>query len=135
MLLLDTHVWVWWIHGDSRLSEAEIARLDATAASGSLYVSAISLWEVAKLVEKGRLQLPVPIGDWFDAALHAANVTVVRLSPALVADSTKLPEGFHSDPADQLIVATSRVHGWPLATADGKIRAYPHVDTVPMGDR
>ena len=92
-----------------------------------LAVSAISCWEVAKLVERGRLQLPMDLHDWLDLALDPSGVSLIPLSPGIAAASTRLPGVFHRDPADQIIVATSRLHDFPLATCDEKIRGYPHV--------
>jgi PIN domain nuclease of toxin-antitoxin system len=97
------------------------------SAHEGLAVSAISCWEVAKLVELGRLQLPTDLDDWLDLALNPSGVSLIPLSPQIAADSTRLPGDFHRDPADQIIVATSRLHDLPLATCDEKIRAYPHV--------
>ncbi|MEY4200224.1 MAG: hypothetical protein RLZZ265_1964 [Verrucomicrobiota bacterium] len=66
MILLDTHVWVWWVHGDASLPAPHRALLDAAEETG-IAVSAISCWEVAKLVERGRLALPCPVFDWASA--------------------------------------------------------------------
>jgi PIN domain nuclease of toxin-antitoxin system len=103
------------------------------AETDALYVSAISAWEVAKLVEKGRLRLPVELHEWFDAALDGSAVGLLGLSPAVATESTTLPGEFHTDPADQIIVATARIHSCSLVTADRKILAYEHVVTIPIG--
>ena len=128
MIVLDTHIWVWWVHGDARLSERQRSHLQASEALG-LGVSIISCWEVAKLVEYGRLNLPCSISDWFDQALAYPGAQLLDITPSIVVDSTQLPGTFHRDPADQLIVATARVHDCELVTADTKILAYPHVRT------
>ena len=86
-------------------------------------------WEVAKLVELGRLSLPVALGQWFTEALSYPGVTLVELTPSIAIESTGLSGSFHRDPADQIIVAASRVLGCDLLTADQRIRDYPHVDT------
>lgn len=98
--------------------------------AGSLGISAISCWEVAKLVEYKRLVLPVPTLDWLTQALTYPGVRLLELSPEIAAESTALPGDFHKDPADQIIVATARVHGCPLLTVDRKIVEYPHVQTL-----
>jgi len=126
LILLDTHVWVWLCHGDSRLP-SELQYVRETHADGELMVSAISCWEVAKLVERGRLELPLALPVWMDMALGGSGVTLVPLSASIAVASTTLPGEFHRDPADQIIVATSRVLDIPLATCDQRIRAYPHV--------
>lgn len=93
-------------------------------------ISAISCWEVAKLVERGRLTLPRPVDEWLSLALGYPGVRLVGLSPEIVVASTQLPGEFHKDPADQIIVATARVHDCPLVTSDEKIAAYEHVETI-----
>ena len=84
-----------------------------------------------QLVQYGRLQLPLPVEGWLNQALAYPGVTLLDLTPRIVVESTMLPGAFHRDPADQLIVATARVHGCALVTLDGKILAYPHVRTEP----
>lgn len=126
MIVLDTHIWIWWIHGDTSLSAATRSLLDASEQSG-MAVSVISCWEVAKLVERGRLTLPCPVSDWLQQALAYPGIRLVELSPRICVESTQLPGTFHRDPADQMIVATARVLDAPLVTMDAKILAYAHV--------
>ena len=128
MIVLDTHVWIWWLHGHSRLSKAHATLIQENEEAG-LGVSAISCWEVAKLAEKGRLHLSLPIEDWMPLALGYPGIEVIPLEPRIAIESTQLPPRFHDDPADQIIVATARLFGCPLLTADEKIVRYPHVDT------
>jgi PIN domain nuclease of toxin-antitoxin system len=89
-------------------------------------VSAISCWEVAKLVEQGRLTLPCPVFDWLQQAISYPGVRLIDLSPRICVESTQLPGEFHRDPADQIIVATARILDAPLVTMDRKILEYPH---------
>ena len=126
MILLDTHIWVWWVHGDSNLPATFATEIGRHEADG-IGVSAISLWEIAKLVEYGRLVLPCDISEWFDQALAYPGVTLLDLSPLVAVESTRLPAPFHRDPADQIVVATARVQDIELLTLDTRIRAYPHV--------
>jgi PIN domain nuclease of toxin-antitoxin system len=129
MIVLDTHVWVWWVHGDARLSERQNGWLEENEAHG-LGVSVISCWEIAKLVEYKRLILPCHVADWFDQALAYPGVRLLDLTPRIAVESTQLPYEFHSDPADQLIVATARAYDSALLTSDSKILSYPHVKTL-----
>lgn len=129
MILLDTHVWVWWADGGAQLPADYLAYVQGEAAGG-LGVSAISCWEVAKLVELGRLELSVPVDEWLGRALQPP-VQLLPLSPEVAVGSTQLPGSFHRDPADQLIVATARLLDCPLVTLDRLIRAYPHVRLAP----
>jgi PIN domain nuclease of toxin-antitoxin system len=130
VIVLDTHIWVWWVHGDAHLPPAHAATLQENESSG-LGVSAISCWEVAKLVEKGRLALPRPVDVWMQEALGYPGVTLLPLEPGIAVESTRLPQPFHDDPADQIIVATARFYQCPLVTLDRKISAYAHVQVIP----
>ena len=129
MIVLDTHIWVWWVHGDERLTstQTEIIQASETEIIG---VSAISCWEIAKLVENGRLELPVPLEKWFEQALNYPGLQVIELTPEISIESTRLPGEFHRDPADQIIVATARILKCALVTSDERILNYPHVKTV-----
>lgn len=129
MILLDTHIWIWWVSGDKRLTPALRKVIEDNKADG-LGVSIISCWEVAKLIEVGRLVLAYPIKRWIKLALAYPGVQLLDLTPEIAIESTQLPGTFHRDPADQMIVATARIHGIPLLTVDTKILAYPHVTTL-----
>jgi PIN domain nuclease of toxin-antitoxin system len=94
-----------------------------------LGISIYSCWEIAKLVEYGKLELKFSIEDWLEIALSHPNVNSIDLTIPIIIKSTQLP-GFHKDPADQIIVATSIILGIPLLTADEKIIAYPDVMTL-----
>ena len=129
MILLDTHIWVWLADGGENLREAHHEAI-AVHRSDGLCVSAISCWEVAKLVEYGRLELTINISTWMQAALHLPGIRRVELTPRVAIASTQLPGEFHKDPADQMIVATARLHEMALLTEDRKIRAYEHVRVI-----
>ena len=129
MILLDTHIWVWWVNESAELTAEIRQALQAHVAHG-VGVSIISCWEVAKLVERGRLHLTLPVESWIEEALAFPGVQLLELTPRIVVESTQLPGEFHRDPADQLIVATARIYDVPLLTADGKVLAYPHVQIV-----
>ena len=126
MIVLDTHIWVWWIHDGALLTQQQKQWIQENEEYG-LGVSVISCWEVAKLVEYNRLTLPCSIEEWLEQALAYPGIQLLNLTPRIVVESTKLPGTFHRDPADQIIVATARVYDSPLLTADDKILNYPHV--------
>lgn len=130
MIVLDTHIWIWWVHGDSQLTQEYHEYIQERELQG-LGVSAISCWELAKLVERGRLVLPCSVDDWLDQALAYPGMRLLELTPQICVESTQLPGNFHRDPADQIIVATARVYNCPLVTMDEKIRSYPHIQIQP----
>ena len=129
MIVFDTHIWVWWVSGSDRLTETQRHEIEAVE-QGGRGVSAISCWEVAKLVELGRLTLDRPVADWLKAALGYPGIRLLGLTPEVAVASTQLPGTFHRDPADQIIVATARLHASRLVTSDQKILDYEHVETV-----
>jgi PIN domain nuclease of toxin-antitoxin system len=129
MIVLDTHVWVWWVSQTPQWTAQLEQTLQAHQTTG-LGVSLISCWEVAKLVEVGRLQLTIATLDWLHQALAYPGVQLLDLTVPIVVESTQLPGTFHRDPADQIIVATARVYNAPILTVDSKILAYPHVQTL-----
>ena len=111
-----------------------LAQIIADHQETGLGVSIISCWEVAKLVEVGRLRLSISTSDWLTQALVYPGIQLLELTVPIVVESTQLPGAFHRDPADQILVATARIHKIPLVTADGKILAYPHVQTLTESD-
>jgi PIN domain nuclease of toxin-antitoxin system len=130
MIVLDTHIWIWWIQGDTRLDPIYRNYVQTNEPFG-LGVSIISCWEVAKLIERGKLTLPLPVEDWIHQSLDHPGIQLLDLTPRIAVESTQLPGSFHRDPADQLIVATARIHNCPLVTVDTAIRNYPHVQLAP----
>lgn len=132
MILLDTHVWVWWVLGSDKLKPRHEERLREAEGEG-LGVSIISCWEVAKLVELNRLELPLAVDEWVSAALQYPGVELVDLTVPIVVEATRLPGEFHRDPVDQLLVATARCYEIALASADAAILAYDQVQTIKFG--
>ena len=121
-MLLDTHVWVWWLTPDSPLSIAERSALDAKAGRGELFLAAVSLWEAQMLAAKRRLQLPLSFSDWLPKAADDRMISIIPLDVDVILALDTLPKSFHGDPADRLIVATARACKLPLATRDAAIR-------------
>lgn len=119
--LLDTHAWVWWICGDPRLTARERDALDSLPPPERPVLAEISLWEVATLVERGRLELDMDLERWLAVASAPTTVELARVTPAVAAEVARLPERFHRDPADRLIVATARVKELSVLTRDRKI--------------
>ncbi len=130
MIVLDTHVWVWWVHGDAQLPNSYHDTINNHEIDG-LGISMISCWEISKLVEYQRLKLPVSVLEWLNQALAYPGIKLLELTPHIAVESTQLPGVFHRDPADQMIVATARIHDCPLITVDRKIREYPYVKLQP----
>lgn len=124
MILLDTHAWVWWISTPELLSSAVRRVVDEAAQRRELYVSTISTWELALLVEKGRLVLTLDVRDWVARCEALPSITFVPLSNAIAVESVRLPGFPHADPADRIIVATAMSLGARLVTRDEKLLGY-----------
>jgi PIN domain nuclease of toxin-antitoxin system len=138
VILLDTHVLIWWANGDRlRLSATALAAIDGAIEnadqpgdSPGLLVSAISCWEVAMLVNRGRLALSLDVERWLALLASHPAVRLLPLDPAVAVAATRLPEPFHADPADRFLVAQARELGIPLLSADNKIRSYGAVRSL-----
>jgi PIN domain nuclease of toxin-antitoxin system len=126
-LLLDTHVWIWLSIEDRKSLSTKASK--ALQSPSHKFISAISCWELAKLVEKGRIGFSIPTLTWIQRSLHEHDIRVVELTAAIAVESTLL-KGMHADPADQIIAATSRVTGMPLVTSDKRLRQLQGVETV-----
>ena len=132
MIILDTHALIWWVNGDERLSlkAKEAIEDELMVDEGQVLVSAISAWEIAMLLDKGRLGLTMDIDEWLTTVSSIEGVSFVPVDVELGVQSVRLPGDFQLDPADRLIVALARHYSAPLVTADSKIRAYQHVKTI-----
>lgn len=108
----------------------DIAHLFMKRDLDELCLSIISIWEVCKLEEKGRLNLAVPARKWMDYAMKSLPVNVVEITPDIACASCALPGNFHKGPADQIIVATAREMGLPILTMDERIKDYPYVKAL-----
>ena len=126
-ILLDTHVWIWASLDDRTSLSPRAVRVLKEAKRK--WVSAISCWELAKLVERKRIGFSIPVLNWITRSFNEMDISIADLSPEIAVESTQL-KGFHKDPADQIIVATSRVLGVPLLTSDRRILDFPDVETI-----
>ena len=120
--LLDTHVVIWWLTDDRKLSRGYAKLLERSERSGmAVGFSAISLWEIAKLVERGRIELTQSVDDSLEQLETSAFLSILPLTGRVAVESTRLGARFHSNPIDQVIVATARCHGLTLLTVDERI--------------
>lgn len=133
LVLLDTHAFVWLLNGNERLGHKARKAIQHSLGEAAVLVSAISPWEIAMLVGKGRLVLDRDVGEWLGAALALPGVRLEPLSPEIAVASTRLPGSLNSDPADRIIAATARHLGASLVTEDRLLLAYGaagHIKTV-----
>jgi len=123
-ILLDTHIFVWMITEQEQLSEKVHSLIEQYISGRRILISAITVWEIAMLVQKNRLQFSLPIKEWVEKAITTPGVTVIPLSVNILLESCLLPGTFHSDPADRMIVATARIENAAILTRDQLILDY-----------
>ncbi|MCI5129328.1 MAG: type II toxin-antitoxin system VapC family toxin [Candidatus Electrothrix sp. AUS3] len=128
--LLDTHTWIWWNMNPVNLSDKVRQVIADSEKYSELLLSAISPWEFCKLLEKKKLGISCPPEEWLKQALDMPKFRLVELTPIIAYRSTSLPQPFHNDPGDQILIATAREENATLLTKDGKILQYSHVKTL-----
>jgi len=124
-VLLDTHILIWWFLGSSDLPTRYreiLQHSEATPDSNDVVgISIISYWEIAQLVQRGRVHLPISLDQWFKEIDDNPWFTVFPLDRSVILESTRLGPDFHKDPADRFIVGTARIENLRLMTVDQKI--------------
>lgn len=123
-LLLDTHVWIWFVNGDKTLSSKIHHLINRNLQTKSVFIAAISIWELSMLVSKKRMSLNMPCLEWVRKSLAVTGIQIIALSPEIAVDSAELPGSFHGDPADRMIIATARICELDLLTRDAKLLSY-----------
>lgn len=127
MIVLDTHAWIWWAAEPEKLSAKARDLVEAAAAEGEVYVSSISAWEVAMLVDRGRLRLSMDVEAWIALSNSLPALQFVPVDDAIAVRSIRLPDYRNRDPADRIIIATALTLGKTVITKDRKIRGYARV--------
>jgi PIN domain nuclease of toxin-antitoxin system len=128
VILLDTHVLVWAVGDTKRLSRAAVSEIRRARQGGGLAVSAITLWELGLLMNRGRIQAPGTVESSIRQLIE--DITVRPITPEIAALAAQFPDDFPRDPADRLIAATARAEGLTLVTRDENIRRSPLIKTV-----
>ncbi len=131
MIVIDTHVLLWWIAGETaNLTTAAQNALERAADDGAVLASSITAWEITRLHDRGRIGLSIDPQEWLDEVAASGKVEFVPLDNEIAILGARLGPDFHKDPADRFIAATSQKLALPLVTADEKIRNYPGVRTI-----
>lgn len=126
--LLDTHVWLWSHEAHEKFGRKTESIL--TSGDDERVVSAISTFEIARLIARGRLSLRQPFATWKTQSLHDLVATTIEVTHEMAWEAYNLPGKFHKDPADRILVATARLHNFTLLTADDLILRYAHVKSI-----
>jgi PIN domain nuclease of toxin-antitoxin system len=120
-LLLDTHIWLDYLNGSPRLKPRTVGAIELARTEGNVYVSVISVWEIALLVRLKRIAMPLTVPDWVRGALLLPGVNLLSFSPQIAIAAVDLPDPMHKDPCDRILVASARVEGLTLVTRDAAI--------------
>ncbi len=118
MILLDTHVWLWWLLSEGELADDERETLDTAAKNGEIAISAASIWEAERLARKGIIELKPTFTAWIEMATKPEVCKVIPIDKEVILAQSELPANFPDDPADRLIVSTALYHHFALATKD-----------------
>jgi len=130
MIVLDTHAWVWFISNPELLSKRAKKATDNAINAKEIFISSISAWEIALLVERGRLKLTLDVTDWISKSERLPFFRFIPVDNSIAIKAVNLPEPLHNDPVDRIIIATAIAIGAPLVTKDEKILKYPHVKSI-----
>jgi PIN domain nuclease of toxin-antitoxin system len=123
LMLLDTHSWIWLVGDDPQLNKVARREILKSASADSLFLSPISLWEVALKSSRGRLELSLPLRTWIQRAVNLTGVHLAPITTEIACACAELPPDFHGDPADRIIAATARSEGLTLVTHDDRLLA------------
>ena len=127
VIILDTHVWIWWLNESTKLSQKA---QDTIQSANLVGIPAICCWELAMLVEKKRVVLSMDVQVWMEIAFQNPKVKLLPLIPEIAVLSTRLPGNFHGDPADRLIAAASLFYQVPIVSKDEKIQLCKYLQTI-----
>lgn len=131
MIVLDTHVLVWWVNGDAKkLSRRARQALGHHSKRKELLVCSISVFEIATLARRGRLRFNLPVSEWLGRVRRLPEYHIEPLTDDIAEQAGQFGDTFPGDPADRIIAATALMLRVPLVTHDGKLHAIEHVPTI-----
>jgi PIN domain nuclease of toxin-antitoxin system len=123
-VLLDTHVWAYYQLSPHLLRPASLDAINASAARDIVFVSPISIWELAMLERDGKIAFDQGVLRWVEAALSLPGIGITPYTAAIAVEAVYLPSPMHKDPSDRIIVATARVEAFTLITCDKAVLAF-----------
>lgn len=123
-IVLDTHVWLWVMTGNSAIKDSFRKAFEHSLKINGVLISPISIWEIGMLVEKKRIQIDMDTQEWIDQALDIPGITLAEITPRIAIQSTRLPGVIHGDPSDRFLIATAHEENAVLVTCDEKLLKY-----------
>ncbi|MBP0007720.1 MULTISPECIES: type II toxin-antitoxin system VapC family toxin [unclassified Roseofilum] len=122
IILLDTHIWIWFVN--LQWEQFPATWVETISTAELVAVASVSCYEVALAEQRGRLSLPCTLDLWFQEALDPSGISLFPLTPEIASRAVQL-SAIHRDPFDRMIIATAIEYQAQLATIDGSIRRYP----------
>ena len=130
MIIMDTCAVLWDALEPQQLTKKAIEAIDNADQSSALLIADISIWEIAMLIKKGRVQIDITAASFINLFLQSRNISVIAISPEIAELSANFETGINKDPADRIIAATAIIHSARLVTADKILLAAEMVDTL-----
>jgi PIN domain nuclease of toxin-antitoxin system len=130
VIVLDTHIVLWLVLNPQKLSRPATRAIRRAEREGGVAIASITLWEIAQLVDEGRVRVHGSTERFLDSLCESPGLVVLDITPEVAALAFQFPAGLPKDPADRLIAATARAHGVPLVTRDQPLQDCPLLDTV-----
>ena len=130
MIVLDTHVILWWLREPSKLTLKATKEIQYAEKNENIFISSICAWEIALLVKKGKLNMRIAVEEWISELARNTAVNFIPVDNEIAIKSVLLPDFTNKDPADRIIVATALSLGAKLITSDRRTLSYPKVQTV-----
>lgn len=129
-ILLDTHVIIWTLLKPDELSSKVHSIIDLAQQEQRLLISSISLWEIAMLKSKKRINIYEPLKDFLQSIIDIDGIKLIDITAKIAAESVILTDDFHGDPADRLITATAISESAILLTRDEKILSWAQLGNI-----
>jgi PIN domain nuclease of toxin-antitoxin system len=129
-ILLDTHVIIWSLLKPDEISDDIKKIIESAQEENKLLISSISLWEIAMLKSKKRINIYEPLKDFLQAIIDIDGIKIIDILPDIAADSVSLTDNFHGDPADRIIAATAINSGAILLTRDQQILSWADMGNI-----
>ena len=130
MILLDTHVLIWYLDNPNLCSKKALNAINIAQKENNIFISSMSIWEITMLVKKGRLEFKMDVNLWIKKCEQLPFLNFIPVDNDIAYHSVTLPSPLHNDPVDRILIATSRIHKKTIITKDERILNYNHITSI-----